>query len=133
MACLCFKTVVKWFESYLSSSKFSVSLGNIFSRAALLICGVPQVFWGRYDSWYELMVFPNHYEKLDLIFIMMIHAFPVKTKTFAKLKLFWLKNSIHSAHGLVIISCRLIFENIKQSVFSSLKLDMTQRNYNVKQ
>ena len=62
MACLCFKAVVKWLESYLSSSKFSVSLGNIFSRAALLICGVPQVslwFWSRYDSWYELMVFPQ--------------------------------------------------------------------------
>ena len=45
MTCLGFITaVIKWFESYLSSRKFCVSVDDIFSKVGTLNCGVPQGF-----------------------------------------------------------------------------------------
>ena len=42
MTCLGFKTsVIIWFESYLSN-RFLVSVHNVFSKAGILICGVPR-------------------------------------------------------------------------------------------
>ena len=43
MKCIGFKeSVIKWFQSYLSSRKFFVTPGNVFSHAGLINCGVPQ-------------------------------------------------------------------------------------------
>ena len=43
MTCLGFKiSVIKWFESYISSRKFFVSASGIFSEAGISNCGVPQ-------------------------------------------------------------------------------------------
>ena len=45
MTCLGFITaVIKWFESYVSSRKFCVSVDDIFSKVGTLNCGVPQGF-----------------------------------------------------------------------------------------
>ena len=45
MTCLGFKTpVIKWFESYLSSRKFFVSVDCVFSDSRILNCGAPQGF-----------------------------------------------------------------------------------------
>ena len=43
MECIGFKeSVIKWFQSHLSSRKFFATLENIFSDAGLINCGVPQ-------------------------------------------------------------------------------------------
>ena len=33
MECICFKSVIKWFQSYISNRKFNVTLENVFSDA----------------------------------------------------------------------------------------------------
>ena len=47
MECMGFKKpVIKWFKSYLSYRKFFVSLEGVFSKEALITCGVHKVlFW----------------------------------------------------------------------------------------
>lgn len=132
MACLDFKTsVIKRFDCYLSSTNFFVSLGDIFSKDAILTCVFLRgLFWRRYGFWYKLMVFPN--QKMAFIFMIMILVFSIRTKTFAKLRLLWLKNSIHSVNCLLIISCRFILGKIMQSVFNFLKLNICQVRYGLR-
>ena len=36
------ESVIKWFESYLSNRKFLVYIGNVFSEAGTLKCGLLQ-------------------------------------------------------------------------------------------
>ena len=41
--CIGFKeSVIKWFQSYLSNTKFFVTLENVFSDTGLINCGIPQ-------------------------------------------------------------------------------------------
>ena len=35
-------SLIKWFESYLSSRRFSVCIGNVFSKSGTLKYGIPQ-------------------------------------------------------------------------------------------
>ena len=63
--------VINWFESYLSSRNFYVSVQDMFSKVWILDCGVPQGFiLGPFLIFYvnKLTIFSNHYQKVALTF-----------------------------------------------------------------
>ena len=93
VSCLDFNSsVIDWFESYLSSENSSY-LWMIFSRR--LQFQTEELFRGLFCGhscfWYILMIFPNHYQKVTLAFMLMILAFSIKKKAFTKSKMFLLK------------------------------------------
>ena len=63
--------VINWFESYLSSRNFYVSVHDMFSKVWILDCGVPQGFiLGPFLIFYvnKSTIFSNHYQKVALTF-----------------------------------------------------------------
>ena len=105
MTCLGFKTsVIKCFESYLSSRKFFVSVNVIFLEVGILNCAVFQGLYSGTTLVFDiiiLMVFLSLYQKVALNFVLMIHVFS-KAKT--------LKNSQHYANGEDKTNCILFLK-----------------------
>ena len=95
-------SLIKWFESYLSSRESFVSVNDIFSEAGNLNCGVPQesilgsLLFFHSLFWYTSIIFPNHYQKMALTFMLVMPFFSIKTKIFTKLPMFSLKRLQHS-------------------------------------
>ena len=70
-------------KPYLPNRKLFVSVDYIFPKPGIFNRGISQ----GSILWPLSMIFPNHYDKVILTFVLMIHAFFVKTKTFTKLKM----------------------------------------------
>ena len=66
-------SVIKWFESYLSSRKFLVCIDNVFSEVGTLKYGVSQgSILGLLLFYYMQMTFPNHYQ-MQALFVCRWH------------------------------------------------------------
>ena len=70
VSCLGFKTsVIKWFESYLPSRKFFVSMDDTFPEAGASNWGAPLGSYLRpFLFWYIIIIFDNSYQKYGSYF-----------------------------------------------------------------
>ena len=64
----------------------------------------------------------NYYQKMALIFMLMIRIFSTKTKVYTKLKMSYIRNPRNSVNGLLITGYQFILGKKKQNAFSFLNL-----------
>ena len=90
VSCLGFKTsVIKWFESYLTSRKFFVSMDDTFSEAGASDWGAPQGSYLRpLLFWYIISIFDNSYQKYGYYFYLDDISISYQKKALEKLKMF---------------------------------------------
>ena len=78
MTCLGFRTaVMEWFKGYLSNRKLSFSVDYLAQKLEYwTVVSLRGLFWNKCI----LMTSVNHYQKMALIFILMIRVYYTKTK-----------------------------------------------------
>ena len=90
VSCLGFKTsVIKWFESYLTSRKFFVSMDDTFPEAGASNWGAPLGSYLRpFLFWYIIIIFDNSYQKYGSYFYVDDISISYQKKALEKLKMF---------------------------------------------
>ena len=74
MTCLGFKTpAIKWFKTYLSNKEFFVFPNDVFSEVKLW--HPSEIYFGTAPVFAILMISLNHYQKVALIFMLLIRVF----------------------------------------------------------